>query len=231
MTKDFKKINEDLKLSFKNLDLLKEALTHRSFLNENKNWPVPHNERLEFLGDAILGFVVADNLLKKYPDLSEGQLTILRAALVNSDSLLSVAKELKLEDYILTSRGEAKDLSHSRTYVLSNAVEALIGALYLDSGLESAREFIQKYILPKTKTILETASYKDAKSFFQEKSQEIFGITPSYKNLRSWGPDHAKEFEVGVYLNEELIAKGHGHSKQEAELEAAQNALKIKGWH
>lgn len=231
MIKDFKKINEDLKLSFKNLDLLKEALTHRSFLNENKDWPVPHNERLEFLGDSILGFVVADNLLKKYPDLPEGQLTILRAALVNGDSLLSVAKELKLEDYILTSRGEAKDLSHSRTYVLSNAVEALIGALYLDSGLEAAREFIQKYILPKTKTILETASYKDAKSFFQEKSQEIFGITPSYKTLRSWGPDHAKEFEVGVYLKEELITKGRGHSKQEAELEAAQNALKIKDWH
>ncbi|NMB92334.1 MAG: ribonuclease III [Parcubacteria group bacterium] len=231
MNLDFNKINQDLNLSFKNLDLLKEALTHRSFLNENKDWPVPHNERLEFLGDSILGFVVADELLKEFPELPEGQLTVLRAALVNSDSLLEVAKELKIENYILASKGELKDLHNSRSYILSNAIEALIGALYLDNGLESSREFIKKYILPKTKTILATASYKDAKSFFQEKSQEILGITPIYKTLRSWGPDHNKEFEVGVYLNEELIAKGHGHSKQEAETEAAQNALEIKDWH
>jgi len=130
MTKNFKKISKDLKLCFKNLDLLKEALTHRSFLNENKDWPVSHNERLEFLGDAVLGFAVADNLLREYSDLPEGQLTILRAALVNADSLLSVARELKLEKYILTSRSVTKDLSHSRSYILSDVVEALIGALY-----------------------------------------------------------------------------------------------------
>ena len=231
MIKNFQKISEDLKLPFKNLDLLKEALTHRSYLNEHKDWQIPHNEKLEFLGDSILGFVVADNLIRMYPDLPEGKLTSLRAALVNGDSLLLVAKELKLEDYILTSRGEAKDLHNSRAYLLSNAVEALIGALYLDSGLETCAHFIKKHILPKTDKILETASYKDTKSFFQEKSQELYGITPVYKSLRSWGPDHAKEFEVGVYLNEELIAKGHGYSKQEAELKAAQNALELKDWH
>lgn len=228
--KDFKKIAQALNISFQNFDLLKEALTHRSFLNEHKDWDIPHNERLEFLGDSILGFAVADNLIKQYPQFAEGELTSLRAALVNSDSLLAVAKELKLEDYLLVSHGEAKELKNSRSYLLANAIEALIGALYLDGGIEKAKDFIQKYILSKTETILQTASYKDAKSLFQEKSQELLGITPIYKSLKSWGPDHAKQFEVGVYLNEELVATGEGNSKQEAEIEAAKEALIKKGW-
>jgi len=231
MMKDFKKISQALNLSFQNFDLLKEALTHRSFLNEHRDWNIPHNERLEFLGDSILGFVVADNLIKQYPQFAEGELTSLRAALVNSDSLLAVAKELKLEDYLLVSRGEAKELKNSRSYLLANAIEALIGALYSDGGIEKAKDFIQKYILSKAETILQTASYKDAKSLFQEKSQELLGITPTYKSLKSWGPDHAKQFEVGVYLNEDLISQGEGYSKQEAELKAAQKALELKGWH
>jgi len=228
--KDFKKIAQALNISFQNFDLLKEALTHRSFLNEHKDWDIPHNERLEFLGDSILGFVVADNLIKQYPQFAEGELTSLRAALVNSDSLLAVAKELKLRDYLLVSRGEAKELKNSRSYLLANAIEALIGALYLDGGIEKAKDFVKKYILSKAETILQTASYKDAKSLFQEKSQELLGITPIYKSLKSWGPDHAKQFEVGVYLNEDLISQGKGYSKQEAEINAAQEALKAKGW-
>jgi len=230
MMKDFKKIAQALNLSFQKFDLLKEALTHRSFLNEHKDWNISHNERLEFLGDSILGFVAADYLVKHYPQFSEGQLTSLRAALVNSDSLLAVAKELKLEDYLLVSHGEAKELKNSRSYLLANAIEALIGALYLDGGIEKAKDFIKKYILSKAETILQTASYKDAKSLFQEKSQELLGITPTYKGLQSWGPDHAKQFEVGVYLNEDLISQGKGYSKQEAEIDAAQKALELKGW-
>lgn len=230
MIKDFKKISQALSISFQNLDLLKEALTHRSFLNEHKDWGIPHNERLEFLGDSILGFVVADNLVKQYPQFAEGELTSLRAALVNSDSLLAVAKELKFEDYLLVSHGEAKELKNSRSYLLANVVEALIGALYLDGGVEKAKDFIKKYILSKAEIILKTASYKDAKSLFQEKSQELLGITPTYKSLQAWGPDHAKQFEIGVYLNEDLISQGKGYSKQEAEISAAQEALKAKGW-
>jgi len=230
MIKDFQKIAQLLNLSFQNLDLLKEALTHRSFLNEHRDWNIPHNERLEFLGDSILGFVVADNLVEQYPQFAEGELTSLRAALVNSDSLLAVAKELKLEDYLLVSRGEARELKNSRSYLLANTIEALIGALYLDGGIDKAKDFIKKYIFSKAETILQTASYKDAKSLFQEKSQALLGITPIYKSLKSWGPDHAKQFEVGVYLNEDLISQGKGYSKQEAEINAAQKALELKGW-
>jgi len=230
MIKDFQKIAQLLNLSFQNFDLLKEALTHRSFLNEHKDWNIPHNERLEFLGDSILGFVIADNLVEQYPQFAEGELTSLRAALVNSDSLLAVAKELKLEDYLLVSRGEARELKNSRSYLLANTIEALIGALYLDGGIDKAKDFIKKYIFSKAETILQTASYKDAKSLFQEKSQALLGITPIYKSLKSWGPDHAKQFEVGVYLNEDLISQGKGYSKQEAEINAAQKALEMKGW-
>jgi len=230
MIKDFQKIAQLLNLSFQNLDLLKEALTHRSFLNEHRDWNIPHNERLEFLGDSILGFVVADNLVEQYPQFAEGELNSLRAALVNSDSLLAVAKELKLEDYLLVSRGEARELKNSRSYLLANTIEALIGALYLDGGIDKAKDFIKKYIFSKAETILQTASYKDAKSLFQEKSQALLGITPIYKSLKSWGPDHAKQFEVGVYLNEDLISQGKGYSKQEAEINAAQKALEMKGW-
>lgn len=230
MIQDFKQVSEELGLSFNNLDFLAEALTHRSFLNEHREWKLPHNEKLEFLGDAVLGFVVADYLVQQYPEFQEGALTSLRAALVNSDSLLSVAHQLQLEKYLLVSKGEAKDFQNPRSYILSNAVEALIGALYLDGGIEKARQFIQKYFFPKTEEILKTSSYKDAKSLFQEKSQEILGITPNYKTLKSWGPDHNKQFEVGVYLKDELVATGQGYSKQEAELQAADTALKLKGW-
>ncbi len=230
MIQDFKQVSEELGLSFNNLDFLAEALTHRSFLNEHREWKLPHNEKLEFLGDAVLGFVVADYLVQQYPELQEGALTSLRAALVNSDSLLSVAHQLQLEKYLLVSKGEAKDFQNPRSYILSNAVEALIGALYLDGGIEKARQFIQKYFFPKTEEILRTSSYKDAKSLFQERSQEILGITPTYKTLKSWGPDHNKQFEVGVYLKDELVSTGQGYSKQEAELKAAETALKLKGW-
>jgi ribonuclease-3 len=228
--KDIKQLEEKLNHHFHNQNLILEAITHRSFLNENKDWPTPPNERLEFLGDSILGFLTAEYLFKNYSNFSEGKLTSIRAALVNTDSLLSVAHELGLEHFILTSKGEAKDLKTNRSYVLANAIEAIIGALYLDGGVEKAKQFVEKYIFPKTEEIIKKAAYKDNKSLFQEKSQEIYGITPTYKTLKSWGPDHEKQFEVGVYLGEELIATAKGYSKQEAELEAAKKALIKKGW-
>jgi len=227
---DFEKTAKNLGLKFNNISLFKEALTHRSFLNENREWKIPHNERLEFLGDSVLGFIVADYLIEKYPYLEEGELTSLRAALVNSYSLMEIAKKIDLEKYLLVSRGEAKESKNSRSYLLANAVEALIAALYLDGGIENARQFVEKYLFQKAEEILASDSYKDPKSLFQEKSQELLEITPVYKTFRAWGPDHAKEFEVGVYLGEELIAVSSGYSKQEAEIEAAKKALEIKGW-
>lgn len=225
MIPDFRKIAQRWGLKFYNLDLFKEALTHRSYLNEHKDWPLPHNERLEFLGDAVLDLVTADYLFKKYPHLQEGVLTNLRAALVDTNSLLETAKELGLKKYLLVSHGEEKDLEGSHPHPLANAVEAIIGALYSDGGLEKARPFIQKYILKKTDAILKSHSYKDPKSLLQEKSQMLLGITPTYKVEKEWGPDNAKQFLVGVYLENKQLAQGKGFSKQNAEIAAARKAL------
>ena len=228
---DFNKIEKILGLEFNNLDLLKRALTHRSFLNENKEWgKIGHNERLEFLGDSILGLIVAEYLFNEYSELREGDLTALRAALINSDSLLEVADKLNLKEYLLVSKGEKNELEKSHPYFLANAVEAIVGAIYLDKGLNDARKFVVKYILSKAENIFKTEAYIDPKSLFQEKSQENLNITPVYKTLKSWGPDHLKQFRVGVYLKKELIAEGEGHSKQEAEVSAAKEALSKKGW-
>jgi len=231
MNIDFRKIEKILGIEFNNLDLLKRALTHRSFLNENKEWlEIGHNERLEFLGDSVLGLIVAGYLFKEFSKLREGELTALRAALINSDSLLDVADKLNLKKYLLVSKGEKNELEKTHPYFLANAVEAIVGAIYLDKGFDESKKFVQKHILSKTERILKTESYKDPKSVFQEKSQENLSITPIYKTLESWGPDHLKHFLVGVYLNKELIAKGEGHSKQEAEVNAAKKALSKKKW-
>ncbi|MCK4805909.1 MAG: ribonuclease III, partial [Candidatus Pacebacteria bacterium] len=220
-----------LGLEFNNLDLLKRALTHRSFLNENKEWrEIGHNERLEFLGDSILGLIVAEYLFKEFSKLMEGELTALRAALINSDSLLDVADKLNLKRYLLVSKGEKHELEKAHPYFLANTVEAIVGAIYLDKGFDESKKFVQKHILSKTERILETESYKDPKSVFQEKSQKNLSITPIYKTLESWGPDHLKQFQVGVYLNKEFIAQGEGYSKQEAEVNAAKKALSKKKW-
>lgn len=228
---DFYKIQKILGLEFNNLDLFKRALTHRSFLNENKEWrEIGHNERLEFLGDSILGLIAAEYLFKEFSNLMEGELTALRAALINSDSLLDVADKLNLKEYLLVSKGEKNELQKAHPYFLANTVEAIVGAIYLDKGFDESKRFVQKHILSKTEMILKTESYKDPKSVFQEKSQENLNITPIYKTLESWGPDHLKQFRVGVYLNKESIAKGEGYSKQEAEVNAAKKALSKKKW-
>lgn len=228
--KDFLKFAEKIGISFKNENLLNQAFTHRSYLNENPNWPVPHNERLEFLGDAILELVVSEFLFEKFPDKHEGELTSLRAAMVNSERLAEVAEELGINDYILLSRGEAKDTGRGRLYILANTFEALIGAVHLDQGYKKAEEFISKTLLPKIEEVLKKELFIDPKSLFQERSQEIVEITPTYKVLKEWGPDHDKNFLIGVYLGEELVAQGQGPSKQLAELEAAKKALHIKKW-
>ena len=228
--KNFTILEEKLNLKFKNKDLLIQAFCHRSYLNENPDFPLPHNERLEFLGDAVLELVVTQYLYQKYPGKSEGELTNWRAALVNAKMLGELAKNLDFNDFLLLSRGEEKELGKARQYILANTFEALIGAIYLDQGYKTCQDFIEKHLIKELPEILEKGLFKDAKSRFQEEAQERVAITPTYKVLEEWGPDHAKHFIVGVFLDKELVAKGEGSSKQEAEEEAAQNALEIKGW-
>jgi ribonuclease III len=229
--KNFAILEKSLGLEFKNSDLLIEAFCHRSYLNEHPDFYLPHNERLEFLGDAVLELIVTEYLYKKYPEKNEGELTSWRAALVNAKILGELAKELGFNDFLLLSKGEEKETGKARFYILANTFEALIGAIYLDQGYEVAKNFVEKNLIEKKlPEIIEKSLFKDPKTRFQEEAQERVKITPTYKVLEEWGPDHAKHFIVGVFLGNELVAKGEGTSKQEAEEEAAKNALKIKGW-
>jgi len=228
--KDFSPLEKKLGLKFKNKDLLVQAFCHRSYLNEKPDFYLTNNERLEFLGDAVLELVVTENIYQNYPEKSEGELTNWRAALVNSKFLGKLARDLDFNDFLLLSKGEAKELGKARLYILANTFEALIGAVYLDRGYKTCQEFIKKHLMPKLPDILQKGSFKDAKSCFQEEAQERAGITPLYKVLEEWGPDHAKHFIIGVFLDKELVTKGEGSSKQEAEEEAARNALDTKGW-
>jgi len=224
-----KNLAEKIRVKFNNLDLLQEALTHRSYLNENRGYKLNHNERLEFLGDAVLELVVTDYLYKNYSN-PEGELTAWRAALVNGEMLAKVAGNLGVEKYLLMSKGEAKDTGRARQYLLANAMEAIIGAIYLDQGYNAAEKFILENIIVNLDKVLKEKSYMDSKSYFQEKAQENVKITPSYRVIKEWGPDHNKHFIVGVYLDEELVAEGEGVSKQDAQREAAKKGLEIKGW-
>jgi len=230
MKVDFSKFEQKIGIQFKNKKLLQQAFTHRSYLNERPSWPLPHNERLEFLGDAVLELVVTEYLYSQYPEKPEGELTSLRAALVNANALSGTASEIGMNDYLLLSRGEAKDVGRARQYILANTFEALIGALYLDQGYTVVYSFIKDVLLWRTSEILEQGLWRDAKSLFQEKAQEIVGITPHYEVLKEWGPDHDKHFVVGVFLDKEKVAEGEGPSKQAAQQQAAESALKIKQW-
>lgn len=228
--KDFSKLEEAIEIKFKNQDLLKQAVVHRSYLNEHPSFHLAHNERLEFLGDAVLELVVTENLFQNY-DNPEGELTNWRASLVNAKMLSELAHSLDLDKYLYLSKGEAKDSnSKARDYILANAFEALIGAVYLDQGWEVAKIFLIKHLLPKLGPILKHKLYVDPKSSFQEAAQDKYGITPSYKVMSETGPDHARHFVIGVYLEKELVAQGEGSSKQEAQVDAAEKALRIKGW-
>ncbi|OGN13664.1 MAG: ribonuclease III [Candidatus Yanofskybacteria bacterium RIFCSPHIGHO2_02_FULL_43_17] len=228
--KDFSLFEKKLGLKFKNKDLLTQAFVHRSYLNENPGFGLDQNERLEFLGDAVLELSITEYLYNEYPQKAEGELTNWRAALVNAKMLTSVAEELGFNDFLLLSRGETKELGKARQYILANTFEALIGAIHLDSGYEQADTFIKKYLLRRLPEIIENKLYKDAKSQFQEEAQDKEGVTPMYKVMKEWGPDHKKKFTVGVFLGDAQVAEGEGYSKQEAEEEAAKAALKVKKW-
>lgn len=228
--KDFLLLEKKLGLHFHNKDVLTQAFVHRSYLNENPDFGLEQNERLEFLGDAVLELSVTEYLYKAYPQKAEGELTNWRAALVNAKMLTQVAEELGFNDFLLLSRGEAKEIGKARQYILANTFEAFVGALYLDAGYDAADTFIGRHVLSHLAQIIAEKLYKDAKSHFQEEAQDKTGITPMYKVLKEWGPDHRKKFTVGVYLDKEKVAEGEGYSKQEAEEEAAKSALHAKKW-
>ena len=216
-------------VEFKNKDLLLQALTHRSYLNENTKWHLDHNERIEFLGDAVLELVVTEYLYNNFPN-PEGEMTNWRAALVNANMLAKISADFDLNNYVLLSRGEAKDIGRARQYILANAVESLIGSLYLDQGYDACDNFIRKFILKELPNIIEKRLYRDSKSLFQEQAQEKAGVTPTYEVLEEWGPDHARNFKIGVFLEKEKAGVGQGPSKQEAQQDAARDALEKKGW-
>ncbi len=227
---DFQTFATHIGVSFKNIALLAEALTHRSYLNEHREYAGSHNERLEFLGDAVLELAATDFLFKKFPAKPEGELTAYRAALVNTVSLAESAQALGINDYLLLSKGEAKDTGRARDVILADAFEAIIGAIYLDQGYGAAEAFVAKNIFDKIDGVIEKRSYQDAKSRFQETAQEKRGITPAYETLSEVGPDHDKKFTVGVFIGREEVARGEGKSKQEAEQSAAQAGLDKMRW-
>ncbi len=227
---DFTTFEERNSLNFKNKDLLKQAFVHRSYINENSVVGLQHNERLEFLGDAVLELVTTEELFRKYPDKSEGELTAIRAAMVNTYSISEAATRLGMNDYLLLSKGETKDTGKAREYILANTYEAMIGAIYLDKGYDASEKFIEDSLFIKIEEIVSKKLWRDAKSLVQERSQEIFGVTPKYEVLEESGPDHDKNFTIGIYFGPTLIGKGAGKSKQEAEQVAAKAALKAKNW-
>ena len=227
---DFGVFETSIGMEFKNKELLKQAFIHRSYLNENRSIKLEHNERLEFLGDAVLELVITDYLYKKYPEKNEGDLTAYRSSLVNSVTLAAAAEKIGMNAFLLLSKGEAKDTGRARQFILANTFEALVGALYIDQGYDMAGKFIADQLFGLIETIVENKSFIDAKSRFQEEAQERVGITPMYKLIKETGPDHNKVFTVGVYLKDDLIVAGEGKSKQEAEQDAAEKALKQRGW-
>lgn len=227
---EFSKFEQTTGIVFSNKKLLEQAFIHRSYINENSGSKFSHNERLEFLGDAVLELVVTSYLYLKYPDRDEGELTAYRSALVNAVIIGEVAQALGMNEYLLLSKGEAKDIGKARSYILANTYEAYVGAVYLDQGYDVAEKFIAGTLFDKIDTIVAKKLWRDAKSLVQEKAQEYVNVTPSYKVLNEAGPDHDKHFTIGIFFGDEKIAEGKGHSKQEAEQSAARSALELKNW-
>ncbi len=230
MQTDFGSFEKRIGIGFKDKNLLRTAFTHRSYLNENRKSGMEHNERLEFLGDAVLELIVTEYLYITYPDKNEGDLTSYRSALVNAVTLAGVAESLGINECLLLSRGEAKDTGRARQVILANAIEAFIGALYLDQGYEATKMFVSRHVFKLLDEIVSKKMWLDAKSHFQEKAQEEAGVTPSYETVSEVGPDHDKKFIVAVFLGKERVAEGEGKSKQEAEQQAAKAGLSAKGW-
>ena len=222
---DQKELEKILGVAVKNSDLYLSAFTHRSYLNENRGFALPHNERLEFLGDAVLELVATEYLYRNYPH-PEGELTNFRSALVNYKMLSEIASRLGFEKFLLMSRGEAKDKGRARQVILANCIEAVIGAMYLDLGYQATTNFIAKEVLVVLPGIITGGSYVDPKSKLQELIQDTRGVTPTYAVISETGPDHNKLFVVGAFVGNDEVGRGQGPSKQEAELSAAENALK-----
>ncbi len=222
---DAKLLEKSINIQFKNKKLLQEALTHRSFLNESKKKSHQHNERLEYLGDAVLELITTEHLFKHYPERQEGDLTSFRAALVRTESLAETARKIKLGQFLFMSHGEELGGGRNSNYILANAFEALIGAIYLDHGYETAKNFIVRNLIYKLDEIVKNRSDIDSKSKLQERSQEVFKQTPIYELIAERGPDHMKEFTLQVLIGNKVFGKGTGHSKQEAAQMAAKEAL------
>lgn len=227
---NFSGFEKKTKITFADKNLLKQAFIHRSYINENPSEGLSHNERLEFLGDAVLELIVTDFLYRKYPSHTEGELTALRSALVNAVIISEAAADSGMNDYLLLSRGEAKDKGKARQYILANTYEAFIGAVFLDQGYGAAERFVASSLLPRVEEIVSKKLWRDPKSLVQEKAQEFESVTPSYKVLHEHGPDHDKHFTVGIMFGAEVVAEGKGKSKQEAEQHAAEAALRSRGW-
>jgi len=226
---NFYNVQKKLGVEFNDIGLLQTALVHRSYINENYDI-VEHNERLEFLGDAVLELIVTEYLFKNY-DKDEGELTNWRSALVRTENLAIVSRALDLGSFLFLSKGEERSGGREKDHILANVFEAVVGAIYLDSGYDITKQFIEENILVHLDSILAEKKHIDAKSSLQEITQEKLSITPNYKLVSDSGPDHNKVFVMGVYFNDELVAKGEGSSKQNAEQDAAQNALELKGWN
>lgn len=222
--KNIEEFAKKIDIKFKNINLLRQVFVHRSYLNENIGFDLDHNERLEFLGDAVLELIVTEYLYLNFKN-PEGELTNLRSALVKGAMLSKIANDMEIENYLLLSRGETKSEGKSRQLILANAFEALIGAIYLDQGYKVTADFINKYIIIHLKQIIENKLFLDPKSHLQEMAQEQKSVTPVYKVLSQHGPDHAKSFTIGCFLNNDLIGEGSGSSKQTAENAAAISAL------
>lgn len=230
MPNRYEQLEKTIEVTFEDKNLLDNAFVHKSFMNEYSKGDKGDNERLEFLGDAVLELTVTEYLYKTYPKKSEGQLTNWRSALVKGKHLAEVAKELKLGNYLYLSHGEEKSGGRKKNYILANTVEALIGALYLDKGYRVTHTFISKYIITKLQKILDEGLHIDAKSRLQELSQEKIGVTPEYKLMSESGPDHSKKFVMAVYFGNDKVGEGEGTSKQKAEEEAARDALAEVNW-
>ncbi len=226
----YAELEKKLSITFSDLNLIDTAFVHKSYMNEHDDLKSQHNERLEFLGDAVLELVVTEYLYKKYPEEEEGVLTNWRSALVKGKHLAEIAAELDLGLYLYLSRGEERSGGRKKNYILANTLEALIGAIYLDQDYKMAHTFIDSFILKRLDEILKKGLHIDAKSRFQEIAQEALGITPEYRLMKEEGPDHNKAFIMGAYIGEEFIAEGTGSSKQKAEQEAASAGLKKKEW-
>ncbi len=218
-------VEESLGVSFKNKRLIEQALTHRSYLNENPNKSLISNERLEFLGDSILSLIVSNYLYKKYPHSPEGDLTNFRSSLVKTKTLAIIAQKLKLGTFLLLSKGEEDGGGRENQGILADTFESITGAIFLDKGIKVTTKFISTHLFPILAEIIETKAFRDYKSLFQENVQAKEKSAPTYKVLEEIGPDHDRIFVVGVYIGKQNVGEGKGRSKQEAEQEAAKYAL------